>query len=480
MKALSVVGTTVATLLVAGGCSSAGSDETAGSDSAGEAAAAPTVTIRVGTDDSPGRPAADQIEHFAERVQELSEGTIEIEPVWSANDGGPGDDWDQRVARKVIAGELDGALVPARAWDTEGVETFRPLHAPFLVDSHELLAEVISGSLADRMLDGLDGSGVVGLAILPEGLRHPFGVDEPLLGPGDYDGAVLRVPTSATSQALFEALGAQTNDDSLDRAVHDGVESGLVLKPGGIATGNVTFFPKANVLVLNEETMEGLADADREVLVQAAANTLSWAVESFPSESSLAEAFCASGGVIVHASDTDVRTLQEATTSVLAAIRADSRENAEALDEITALKGSLPTAEPPPPCGEPPETAATGEESVLNGVYRFELSADEIRAAVPSASQHMVDINVGTWTMFLEDGSFRLEHQGLTEDTVDEGTYRVEGQRVGFFFADSTAPETVDWSRADDGSLTLEIVTVPEQFRHVYSEPWIAVPELSP
>jgi TRAP-type C4-dicarboxylate transport system substrate-binding protein len=100
-------------------------------------------------------------------------------------------------------GELEMGLTPPRAWDTEGVKSLRALNAPFLVDSDELLAKVASGGRASKLLSGLDGAGVVGLALIPEALRHPFGLRKPLLGPGDYRGQVIRTPTSRTGAAVF-------------------------------------------------------------------------------------------------------------------------------------------------------------------------------------------------------------------------------------------------------------------------------------
>jgi TRAP-type C4-dicarboxylate transport system substrate-binding protein len=91
------------------------------------------VVLRIGTDDFQGRPAADQIEEFVRQVAALSDGQIEIEPVWHAAGDGP--DWDQRVARLVVGGELDMGMIPARSWDTEGVTTLRALNTPFLVTS---------------------------------------------------------------------------------------------------------------------------------------------------------------------------------------------------------------------------------------------------------------------------------------------------------------------------------------------------------
>ena len=137
---------------------------TEGTKAGGQAA---PVILRIGTDDSPGRPAADQIGEFARQVEELSDGGVRIEPVWNAAGDTGEDDWDQKVARMVVAGEVDMGLIPARAWDTEGVTSLRALNAPFLITSDELAAEVASSELAGTMLAGLDTVGVTGLALCP-------------------------------------------------------------------------------------------------------------------------------------------------------------------------------------------------------------------------------------------------------------------------------------------------------------------------
>jgi Bacterial extracellular solute-binding protein, family 7 len=124
------------------------------------------------------------------------------------------------------------------------VTTLRALNTPFLVTSEELVNQIVSGDLAGELVSGLDAAGVVGLALFPEGLRHPFASGDPLFGPDDYEGAVMRAPTSATTTAMFEALGATTNDD-FDPATHTGAESPYWVDPPGTATGNVTFYPKS-------------------------------------------------------------------------------------------------------------------------------------------------------------------------------------------------------------------------------------------
>jgi TRAP-type C4-dicarboxylate transport system substrate-binding protein len=162
----------VATALLLSACTGAA---TAGDDAGGDKAGgdpAP-ITLRIGTDDTPGRPGAMQIEQFAQQVDRRSDGQLTIEPVWQAAGQG-GNDPDQVVARMVVDGDLDLGMIPARAWDTEGVTSLRALHAPFLATTDDLVGQIVTSDLADDMLAGLDTVGVTGLALLPEGLRHLF------------------------------------------------------------------------------------------------------------------------------------------------------------------------------------------------------------------------------------------------------------------------------------------------------------------
>src|SRR5919106_1859289 len=272
-----------ATLLLSAACSGGGGTKAGGSG-------APT-TLRIGTNDDPFRRSGYQIREFARRVEEASGGKLRIEPVWHAAGERDARAWDQLVARKVVSGELDLGLIPARAWDTEGVTTLRALHAPFLVTSDALLARVLTSDLASRMLAGLDRAGVVGLALLPEGLRHPFSFGTPFLGPEDYEGALVRAPRSQNAYALFEALGASPDDppfDEVDEVIAGGraaaAESGFAfsgsLQGETVVTGNVTFFPKANVLVVNDDLFDDLTNEQRRILTEAAVGTRDWAIAS--------------------------------------------------------------------------------------------------------------------------------------------------------------------------------------------------------
>lgn len=423
---------------IAGGCSSSSGEPV--QDKRG---AAPyegkALTLTIGTDDSPGVPSADQISRFAEEVAQRTDGKITIEPRWHV-EGDNHADWDQAVARMVQVGELDLAVGPTWAWDVLGVTSLQPLQTPFLVDSDDLVANVIGDEdLAHRLMSGLDEAGVHGLSMWPEGLRHPFGFDRPLSAPDDYEGETIRSSKSKASTMLFGALGAKTSAAEPDATTMAGIQGEFVLNPNGIGVANVTFFAKVNLLYANAETYAGLTDEQRTVLADAAAATQKWAVEQ-TSDLEAGRLFCGEGGTVVRAADADLAALKETTAPVAEQI-ADTGDNADTVAAIERLKQAAA-----PPVVAPTCTSASQEEhppgkaeSRLNGTYRFTVTADEIRAAGDTEDQ--VTQNAGVQTYVLKDGKVEYhldpsEHtpnQAASPDDA-EGTYQVDGNVITFRF----------------------------------------------
>ncbi len=441
----------------------------------------PPLVLTMGTNDYRGRPAAEQIEYFAERVDALSEGQIRIESQWDVG-GRNTPDWDQVVARQVVDGELDLGNIPARAWDAEGVTSFRALNAPFLITTDGLLDEVVSSDLADEMLAGLDGTGVVGLGMVPEGLRHPFGFASPLLGPEDYEGAVIRTPTSLTVRALFEALGAIVTDDNVDTSAQAGMESAYYFDPQGPATGNVVFFPKVNTMVINTAVFDRLTDGQRDVLDRAAAETLAWAIETRPSDAEQAKTFCERGGAVVVADAESLAALVTATEPVYATLESDPQTR----DLIAAIRemgqGVQTSAATPAACGST-EPAGGGTEAsgpgnpaeigALNGVYRLDLSEERLRAG--GVPEEQIQGNAGIWTITLENGVYS-DQDGF------QGTYIVDGDQFTMTFKIGSEV-TYGWQHNAKGDLILEVVeTQPEwiAFDAVWTdEPWARIGDVA-
>ena len=427
------------------------------------------VTLTIGTDDSPGVPSADQIQHFAEQVDGLSDGKISIEPRWHAEGNDHPLDWDQAVAAMVQDGELDLALGPSWAWDVMGVTTLQPLQAPFLVDSDDLVAEIVQDErLSEQLMSGLEDAGVVGLSLWPEGLRHPFGFGQPLISAQHYDGKVIRSATSQAISWLFEALGASTSPREPNATTMAGMQGEFALGPDGVATADVTFFPKVNLLYANAETLGALDDEAVEVLRQAAAQTQSWAIEN-TSDLKAGAAFCGDGGTVVAAGEADVTALKKATAPVAERI-ARAPGNQAVMEAIARLKEGSSSPGTVDPCtGERLTKHKPGKaEAALNGTYRYTVTPEDYAEAGIDANQAYH--NAGVQTFVIENGKvhYRLdpsEHEfGGTEypDETD-GTYQVDGNIVTFWFPVFNEVDRMTFEVGDDGDLTMRPFDFPDE-----------------
>lgn len=430
------------------------------------------VTLTIGTDEFPSRIGADQISDFAHRVHELSGGTVRLEPVWNASGGVR--QWDQRVARMVVSGELDMGLIPARAWDTEGVSSMRALHAPFLVTSSELLEEVLSGDMTGLMLGGLESIGLTGLGLLPEAMRYAISYGPPLTTPASFHGLTVRAPWSATSFTTFEALGASPvdlNGDELIVAVAnstvDALESGLEFRTfrnelrANAVVGDLVLWPKVNTLVVNGARFERLSEPQQEWLRQAAAGATSHAWTEHSDEASLTRGFCDGGGEIVLVGD-DVRDQfieaatpvyhelerDELTARLIAEIReladqvtVDPRSaaapchpnRANSIDDASQTSTATTSDAPVDTSDPPPDTSVDPPDPALDGVYRVEWTEAWLREIVephvdtPTLNRILWQ-DVGVWQLTFDGGRFEMWKVGETERC--NGTYTTSQGRV--------------------------------------------------
>lgn len=309
-----------------------------------------TVTLRIGTNDDGDVPARRQIEEYARQVESASSGKLLIEPVFRAA-GDASRDPDQAVARKVVAGELEMGLIPARAWDTEGVTSLRALNAPFLVTSEAAIKAVAAPAIATEMMVGLEAIGLSGLALFPEGPRFLFSFGAPILVPADLKGAVVRSPRSATSYALFTALGATADDippeqmtDLVARGALRAAESSFAYVPTlprpATVTGNLVLFPKMNTLVINTSTLTSLGANQQRILREAADITREWSVALLPSTANDAKQFCQGGGAVVVASDAQLAGFTDAVAPVYAELEKDPATKALIAKLRTIMAGA--------------------------------------------------------------------------------------------------------------------------------------------
>lgn len=445
------------------GCNTSGSDV---ADKAGGSDA--PVVLRLAVADDAEQPDAPFARYFARRAGALSDGSVRVKVVWDAA-GQDSPAYEQDIARLVKDGKFELGWMGARAWDRMGINSFQALQAPFLVTDHRLLGRITTGPLAARMLDGLDGHGFVGLALVPQHLRYAFGAKKPLTSPDAFHGARIRVRPSRATDALMRALGATPVHLSGD-GVADAVAQGEI--DGGEAslgtntsdegevhlTANLPLFPKALTLFAGDDAYERLNEDQRKAIEEAAKLTATYAAAHAPSESQLVRQFCREGPPFsaVAASSEDVAALESAAQPVYTELERDPNTKA-AIAAIRALKAAspaAPAASPPVTCENEPATVSGRERSpsAVNGTYHWQVTEEGGRAAAAAVGGTIDKEDLSALgKMTLRDGRWLM---GDEDPEHYSGTYRIVGNKLVFLWGDATL--AFEFTRDGDGTIQLK------------------------
>jgi len=124
----------------------------------------------------------------------------------------------------------------------------------------------------------------------------------------------------------------------------------------------------------------------------------------------------------------------------------------------TPSSGASSTTRDP---GQPATTAAQGvtaDASRLNGVYRVEITDQDLRAGGVTDPEDLAE-NHGVYTWTLRDGAWHFEVRAPNpqENPSDDGTYTVDGPRITFVFPPG-GPGTPRFTwRVNDDSIRFSI-----------------------
>lgn len=484
---------TLATIVAAAGCAGRPSgpvDGTAvGSQSPdgtahGVVLTDPPVTLRLAVPDDTGKPSEPAVAKFVQDVAAASGGNITIEPTFDAGEGTE-QGFEVGVADLVQRGDADLAVVAARAWDLAGITSLQALQAPYLIDTDALAIAVAQGEIVRRSLDAM-GHGVVGLTMWPEGLRHLFsfpGCPKDFRTPAGVKGATILWAASGLTLELMDSLGTVEyveDDRHLDAAACklQGQESGFdqllaMAMDDAIGTGNVTLFPKYQVLVANKESLDHLGAGQRQILLDAAAGVQANMIANRQTDAALGVAWCAQGGSVVAATAQGRQAFVAAAEPIYARLEADPLTR-QLIADIRALKAATPVSAgtAAKPCvGSnafvPAPTSATSDgvgylpDVPPSGTYRAELTVDGLLAQ--GATEEWARMNAGVWTWTLLDGRYHYVDQGGLQC---DGTYRTVDGR--YFRMDVDPGQSVNciggdflWKPEPDG-IRLATLHIPD------------------
>jgi len=428
---------------------------------------------------------APAVKYFVERVDERSGGNLRVEVVdeWAEF----ASDAEQQVVHAAAAGEVDLGSVGSRVFDTLGVDSFEALTAPMLIDSYALEDAVIESGITAEMMDGVETLGVLGLAVLADGLRRPIGVTAPILRPADWRGIRFGTLRSDGQVDAIRALAAEPvqifggdRREALDNGRVQGFEFGLLLfsdpqwpSRAPYVTANVNLWPQMDVLLANQERLERLTAKQRGWLDDAAQDAAARSAALVDTDAKALDVACQSGARFADASEADLAALQAAFEPVYANLRRHPATKAF-IERIQALKQSTPrdpALSIPAECtGAAPQRATGGTAKTpayLNGTYRWVLTQTD--------ADKVGDTDEGypaVTTITLTDG--RLEG-GCFGDAG--GTYSVDRDRITFHSIEYGTDSTVIFSRDDKGNLDLKPVPPidPGDAFNCFYKPWTKI-----
>jgi TRAP-type C4-dicarboxylate transport system substrate-binding protein len=404
-----------------------------------------TVVLRLATIDGDvngnghlhGPPA------FVESLAAVSAGRFQVEATTGYGEGAP--DAESTLVEAIASGALDGGWPSTRAFADAGIPGLEAIEAPMTITSYAAQRALVSGPVADMVVEQLDGSGVVGLGLAVGPLRRPFAAESPLLGPADWQGARFRVFNSPVQTDVVSAFGGEPVNlgfewiDEIAAGTLRGAEfdiaqyasNGLTTEAGNI-TANVVLWPKVFVLSVSQERFDSLTDEQRGWLREAAALATQASVDGAYDENSLASELCERGARFAMADDEQIAALRTAVVPVIEGLAADA-ESAPLLAEIQALAEQHPDADVPDvPAScratEVPEAAGLGPipsevSAIPDGAYRVEISLADLEAAGESNASGWT----GTWTLEIEDGTYALYCQPLDQPGRDCGNAISDG-----------------------------------------------------
>lgn len=396
------------------------------------------LAVRVGTPDSHGRPSTPIVEGFA---RELTKAGLTAEPDWPVTGTAVS---DEEAAKRLARGDVEVAVVPARVWDLLGVDTLRPLQLPGLIATDAAAAAVTHDEVATTMLDGLLPTGVVGLALVPEGVRRIFVLPPHTPDKFSFEGARVRTLPSKASEEVFAALGAtpvHADGDEFATAVADqkidAVETSWSLVstiPGRLeAVSNTALGVKFDVIAVNAKWFASRTDTERTAIRAAAESTAAAVIAETEPDATQAAAFCRAGGVIAPGPAGTTGTLTKARTTLTRKWSKDA-DSAAIIKRLEKTSATVEPTEPLAACTPPqhePSAAPTGGPDVFPaGVYRMQVSMAEL----VNAGMNPMDANqhAGTWTITFRDGELDMG-DGCT------GMYRVVEGRVELHLGDQPA-----------------------------------------
>lgn len=212
---------------------------------------------------------------YAEKVAELSGGTLTVKFFYSSELGD-----EQTVARQVARGRLDLAGLSNTATSLL-VPEFGLLASPYAFDNLEMADCVADNHLIGTFKDAFDEAGVVTVSFLEVGYQIIFS-KEPVHRPSDFNGMKVRSAPTKTDTLYLDAAGANAvplgTVDAMPALKTGGVDAATWPTVYGIAVGTHKIAP--NVTVTNHVHQIGTVVISKKVFDSLTPEEQGWILDA--------------------------------------------------------------------------------------------------------------------------------------------------------------------------------------------------------
>ncbi|MGC5172145.1 hypothetical protein ACLQ2Q_15995 [Microbacterium sp. DT81.1] len=350
----------VPTLVLAPGCTS---DAVYDGTKAGSAPLG--IVKRLAVPEAAGSPTGRLAKLIVEEL-DARNAAVTFEPAW--DDRGPDPRREADLAASVADGSFAFGLIAARAFDRWPEASLPALSAPFQLHSMAQATAVATDPAVLDYLMRLEGLGLVGIAVIPEEIRHPAALT-PLLEPEQFQGLRIRTAqTDVTFEAdVLAALGATAVGDAPPGSVLLGVVDAsetsfgwLPTLPGDLTiTGDLDLWVKFDVLVADHEAWDSLSETQRHAIQVAAARVAAAPID--PADA--ATRACLLGYRLAVAGSATRHALEGKAEPLVRSLLADSAH----APVVQAMKEAVtehpaPEYEPPAACRPPTGDSARPDD----------------------------------------------------------------------------------------------------------------------
>lgn len=317
----SVVAAILLTGTILAGCGTAEENNQTGPTAEPEAQK-PTYNFRLAETHAADYPTTLADKHFAQLVDERSDGRIKIDVFPSAVLGE-----ESAAIEQVQLGAIDFTRVSAGPL-AEFNKDYAVFSLPYIFDNDDHMWKFLLGEHGDKLLTSLQSSKMLGLAYYSSGSRN-FYSSEPLTSLEDLKGLKIRVQQNSVNIDLMKALGANATPMAFGE-VYSSLQTGVINAaennyPSYYSTRHYEVAPHfildghqriPEVLLISDRTWEKLSEEDQDIIRVAAQDSIDFQREEWAKyEQEAEEHVRAEGSTITEVED--IAKWQEAVKPVL-------------------------------------------------------------------------------------------------------------------------------------------------------------------